>query len=98
MNDYAQDRLHAVKSTHRRLRNAARVIAMCVMPIATASSAFAQSSYPTQPIRFIVTTAPGAGLDSCSRLLARELTQRAGQQVIVDNRPGAGTTIGTAVA
>ena len=60
-----------------------------------ASAALAQA-YPNQPLRFIVTTAPGGGLDSFSRLIANELTKRAGQQVIVDNRPGAGTTIGSA--
>jgi tripartite-type tricarboxylate transporter receptor subunit TctC len=70
------------------------VIAFCTIP-----PAVAQTPYPSQPIRFIVTTAPGGGLDGFSRLLAKELTGRAGQQVIVDNRPGAGTTIGaTAVA
>jgi tripartite-type tricarboxylate transporter receptor subunit TctC len=65
----------------------------------TVPAALAQAPYPSQPIRFIVTTAPGGGLDNFGRLVARELIARAGQQVIVDNRPGAGTTIGsTAVA
>ena len=60
--------------------------------------AVAQAPFPNQPIRFIVTTAPGSGLDSFSRLVARDLTARAGQQVVVDNRAGAGTTIGSATA
>lgn len=63
---------------------------------ACAPAALAQQAYPSQPIRFVVTTAPGGGLDSFSRLLAKEVTVRGGQQVIVDNRPGAGTTIGSA--
>ncbi len=75
-----------------------RLLAVCVLLAAMRPAAFAQSTYPTQPIRFIVTTAPGGGLDSFARLVARELTARAGQQVIVDNRPGAGTTIGSAAA
>jgi tripartite-type tricarboxylate transporter receptor subunit TctC len=66
------------------------------MLFATLTAAVAQTAYPSQPIRFVVTTAPGGGLDSFSRLLAKDLTSRAGQQVIVDNRPGAGTTIGSA--
>jgi tripartite-type tricarboxylate transporter receptor subunit TctC len=73
-----------------------RIVAICMMLVATPPAAWAQATYPSQPIRFIVTTAPGGGLDSFSRLLAKELGARAGQQVIVDNRSGAGTTIGTA--
>ena len=68
----------------------------CAVSLTSAPTAFAQAAYPTQPIRFIVTTAPGGGLDSFSRLLAKDLATRGGQQVIVDNRPGAGTTIGSA--
>ena len=68
----------------------------CALSLATVFAAFAQAAYPTQPIRFVVTTAPGGGLDSFSRLLAKDLATRGGQQVIVDNRPGAGTTIGSA--
>jgi tripartite-type tricarboxylate transporter receptor subunit TctC len=67
----------------------------CAVLFGSAPAVFAQT-YPVQPIRFVVTTAPGGGLDSFSRVLAKELTARGGQQVIVDNRPGAGTTIGSA--
>jgi tripartite-type tricarboxylate transporter receptor subunit TctC len=62
-----------------------------------AASALAQARYPAQPVRFIVTTAPGGGLDTFARLVARELSARAGQQFVSENRPGAGTTIGSAV-
>ena len=78
------------------MSHAIRLVAVCMMLAATPPAALAQATYPTQPVRFIVTTAPGGGLDSFSRLVAKELTGRAGQQVIVDNRPGAGTTIGSA--
>lgn len=77
------------------MNHAIRLVAVCMVLAATVPAALAQASYPSQPVRFIVTTAPGGGLDSFSRLLAKELTGRAGQQVIVDNRPGAGTTIGS---
>jgi tripartite-type tricarboxylate transporter receptor subunit TctC len=72
-----------------------RIVAIS-MTLATLPAALAQSTYPSQAVRFIVTTAPGGGLDTFSRLVAKELTGRAGQQVIVDNRSGAGTTIGSA--
>ena len=65
--------------------------------MATTAAALAQGSFPNQPIRFIVTTAAGGGLDGFARVLAKDLSARAGQQVVIDNRAGAGTTIGTAV-
>ena len=67
---------------------------MCVALAAGASAAFAQSApathsskFPTKPIRLIVSGVGGAG-DFAGRLLAADLTQRLGQQVVVDNRPG----------
>ena len=60
--------------------------------------ALAADPFPTKPVRFIVTFPPGGGLDLLARLIGQTLTERWGQQVIVDNRIGAGGTIGTAIA
>ena len=54
----------------------------------------AQTDFPTRPIRLIVPFAAGGSVDISSRILAVPLTQILGQQVIVDNRAGAGGTIG----
>jgi tripartite-type tricarboxylate transporter receptor subunit TctC len=51
-------------------------------------------AYPSRPIRFIVPIAAGSGPDITARLLAPDLSRQMGQQVIVDNRPGASSVIG----
>jgi tripartite-type tricarboxylate transporter receptor subunit TctC len=58
-------------------------------------TAAAQQPYPSKPIRFIVPYAPGGSSDLLARLLAPRFTESWGQPVIVDNRPGANTMIGT---
>ena len=58
------------------------------------AQAHAQANYPTRAVRVIVPSSPGGGTDISARILAPQLTQFLGQQVIVENRPGAGTMIG----
>jgi tripartite-type tricarboxylate transporter receptor subunit TctC len=53
--------------------------------------------YPTRPVRVIVPFSPGGAVDGPMRVIAQELSKRLGQQVVVENKPGAGATIGTEV-
>ena len=61
---------------------------------AVSTTAFAAESYPGRPVRMIVPFAAGGGADLVARVIAKGLSERMGQQVIVDNRAGAGGVIG----
>ena len=56
------------------------------------------STYPNRPVRLIVPYPPGGGNDTLARIFGQKLSDRWHQQVVVDNRPGAGTIIGTQLA
>jgi tripartite-type tricarboxylate transporter receptor subunit TctC len=60
-----------------------------------ASSAVAQ--YPTRAVRMVVPSSAGGGTDIIARIVAPKLTEKLGQQIVVENRPGAGTMIGSEV-
>jgi tripartite-type tricarboxylate transporter receptor subunit TctC len=79
------------------LPSVARSLAAIIL-IATSATASAQApaAWPTKPISLVVTYPPGGGADAMARLIAPKLGEALGQNVIVENKPGAGGQIGAA--
>src|SRR5512144_2491512 len=77
--------------TAQLLRAAAFVVAL------VAAAAASAQDYPTRPVRVIVPFSPGGAVDGPMRLIASVMSKHLGQQVYVENKPGAGATIGAEI-
>ena len=75
----------------RMIRALLLVLALSITPGAAAQT------YPTQPIKLVVPFAPGGATDLLARTIGQRLAERVGQGVVIENKPGAGTTIGNAM-
>jgi tripartite-type tricarboxylate transporter receptor subunit TctC len=72
----------------------ALAVAAVVLPTAAPAQESPTNDYPTRPVMFVVPYAPGGGTETMARLLGRRLEQRLGKPFVIENRPGAGTSIG----
>ena len=76
----------------------ARWWVLAVVPLLLGAAVAHAQAYPSRPIHVIVPFSPGGAVDGPMRLIAQELGKRLGQPVVVENKPGAGATIGSDVA
>src|SRR5262245_2029700 len=72
-----------------------RKLALAVGLLLSAGLAAAQADYPDKGVRIVVPVAAGGGVDGMARVLAQKLSERLGQQFVVENRPGAAGVIGS---
>lgn len=77
-----------------------RLVSICsaILMLPVASTALAQTAYPEKPVRWIVPYPPGGGTDILARAVAAKFSEAWARQVIVENRPGGSTNIGTELA
>lgn len=78
--------------------HAARASSLVTLCALFAGAAVAADSYPARPIRLIVPFAPGGGSDINARILVEPISTALGQTIVIDNRPGAGSSLGSAMA
>lgn len=76
---------------HRILISLIGLIGLFVSPLAAAA-------YPEKPIRMLIGFAPGGGTDVTARVITQRLSEKLGQPIVIDYRPGAGGTVGNAIA
>src|SRR3954470_3217863 len=91
---------HLISSTRGSVRPqdmyGRRTLAM--LAIACCATVASAQTYPSKPIKVIVPYTPGSPVDVLARVVTQQVSARLGQSIVIDNRPGAGTTIGTKLA
>jgi tripartite-type tricarboxylate transporter receptor subunit TctC len=90
---YTVARVRGIR-TMRGVRHVLAIVLLLLLDTTASFAATTASAYPTRPIRFVVPYPPGGTTDIVARGLGAKLTERLGQQIVVDNRGGASTIIG----
>ncbi len=87
-----------MRAAKEKLADILTLIAFLSLTMLSISSTAVHAAYPDRPVKIIVPFAPGGGTDLIARVLADFMTKNIGQPVIIENKPGAGTIVGTAAA
>ncbi|SFP59133.1 Tripartite-type tricarboxylate transporter, receptor component TctC [Variovorax sp. 770b2] len=88
---------HALKQTASGISRRVLLCGVSGAALAAHSAVTAQEAWPQKPIRLVVPFAAGGGTDIVARMIGQALSQHLGQPVVIDNRPGASTLIGTGI-
>src|SRR5262249_45429796 len=75
-----------------------RLLAAGLLALGLGLTDAAAQTYPSKPIKLVVPYTPGSPVDVLARVVTQQVSARLGQTIVIDNRPGAGTTIGTKAA
>ena len=76
-------------------RSALGLLALAVVAAAPIGSAATAADYPARPVKWVVGYPPGGATDIIARLIGQRLSERLGQQFVIENKPGAGNNIAT---
>ncbi len=80
------------------MRTLLRLVVFAALVLMAGTAAAQSPAWPARPVRMIVTFPPGGSTDTIARIIAPKLAERLGQPVVIDNRPGAGGSIGVEIA
>ncbi len=85
-------------SSVRLLPNYKQVLGIACCVLAASASAVLAQAYPAKPVRMIAASSPGSAVDIVARIVAQKLGEQFGQQIVIDNRAGAGGNLGAELA
>ena len=85
-------------SIKRQATRVARVMAIAIATVFSGHAALAADAWPSKPIKVIVPYTPGGSTDTVSRVVFERVSQSLGQPIIIENKPGANSTLGVGVA
>ncbi len=90
--------MHFISSTNLSRRTILQSATLTALPLSLAHNAFAQATWPTKPVTLVVPFPAGGGTDAFARPLAASFSKVFGKQIVIDNRGGAGGTLGASIA
>ena len=79
----------------QRIRSRSAQLTLAASFLIASTAALAQESYPVKPVKLVVSSSPGGGTDTTARLIAPKVSELLGKQLVIENRPGAASMIGS---